>query len=264
MKIGLSKLLAIPLAMSLILFGSSAKAELSDAEFQKLLDKYLTSDQGQEAVGKAAQGYFKKLQERAQQDRDAQAKAEVEEQFKNPVKIEVGPNSPVKGPADAKVTIIEFSDFECPFCSRGQKTMEEVLKAYPKDVKVVFKNLPLPFHQNALPAAKAALAAGKQGKFWEMHDALFANQRNLTAEFFAETAKNIGINVDKFKTDMEDPAIAKQIEEDAGMAKQYGISGTPGFFVNGVAVKGAYPFDHFKQIIDRWLAGDAAAGAKKG
>ncbi len=255
--------LAMSLALGLFVT-SSALAEISDADFNKMLEKYLSSDAGQEAVGKAAQGYFKRLQEKAQKDRDAQAKEEVEEQFKNPVKIEINPNSPSIGPANAKVTIVEFSDFECPFCSRGKQTMDEVRKAFPNDVKIVFKNLPLPFHQNALPAAKAALAAAKQGKFWEMHDALFANQRNLSAEFFNETATKLGLNMEKFKADMESPEITKQIEEDQALAKTHGISGTPGFFVNGVAVKGAYPFDHFKQIIDRWLSGSGAEATKKG
>ncbi|MCB9030619.1 MAG: thioredoxin domain-containing protein [Deltaproteobacteria bacterium] len=232
---------------------TDAKAEISQTDLSKALDQYLQTDQGQEAIGKAAQSYFKNLQAKAQKERAEKEAAALEDQFKNPVNIEVA-GSPVKGKSDAKITIIEFSDFECPFCSRGMSTMEEVMKAYPNDVKVVFKNLPLPFHKNAEPAAKAALAAGKQGKFWEMHDKLFANQKSLSDAFYEKTAKEIGLDVAKFKKDLSDPAIQKQIDEDKELAKQHGISGTPGFFVNGVAVKGAYPFDHFKQIIDRWLA----------
>lgn len=232
---------------------STAHAEISQADLSSAMDKYLASDAGRDAIGKTAQAYFKNMQEQAKKDQESREKAQLEEQFNNPVKIDIG-SSPVKGPAGAKVTIVEFSDFECPFCVRGKNTMEEVLKAYPNDVKVVFKNLPLPFHKNAVPAAKAALAAGKQGKFWEMHDKLFDNQKSLNQATYEKIAGELALDVEKFKKDMADPALDKQIEEDKKIAEANGIQGTPGFFVNGVAVKGAYPFEHFQSIIDRWLA----------
>ena len=106
-----------------------------------------------------------------------------------------------------------------------------------------------------LAAAKAALAAGKQGKFWEYHDALFANQGKLSDAFYEETAKSLGLNVDKWKTDMADASLKTLIDEDKAAAAKNDIQGTPGFFVNGVAVKGAYPLEHFKTIIDRHLKG---------
>ena len=134
--------------------------------------------------------------------------------------------------------------------------MKEVLKNYPKDVKLVFKNLPLPFHKNAEPAARAALAAGKQGKFWEMHDKLFANQKKLNEAFYTSTAKDLGLNVETFKKDYASDELKKQVKDDAAQARKLGIQGTPGFTVNGVMVKGAYPFDHFKGIVDRWLSDD--------
>lgn len=225
---------------------------LTQVAFNTAMDKFLSSDKGQEKLGNTIQEYFKRQQEKAQEDQQKQEEKALEDQFKNPVKVEAG-DSPVKGPADAKVTIVEFSDFECPFCQRGANTIEEVLKAYPNDVKVIFKNLPLPFHQNAKPAALAALAAGKQGKFWEMHDVLFQNQRNLGEEFYLQTAKDLGLDIEKFKKDLADESLAKQIEADEAQARKLGITGTPGFSVNGVMVRGAYPFNHFKQIIDRWL-----------
>ncbi len=241
---------------------SSVRAEIPAADFASALEKYLQTDQGRDLVGKAAQAYFKNLQEQAKKDQEEREKSQLEDQFKNPVKIDIG-KSPVKGPSDAKITIVEFSDFECPFCSRGKATMDEVLKAYPNDVKIAFKNLPLPFHKSAVPAAKAAMAANMQGKFWEMHDKLFENQRELTPANFEKWAQEIGLDVAKFKTDMNNPEIDKQIEEDKKIAEAQGIQGTPGFFVNGVAVRGAYPFDHFKGIIDRWL-GKAPAPAEGG
>jgi len=249
----------IALALAgLLIVSSSVRAEIPDDQFAKAFEKYSQSEKGKEVVGKAAQSYFEALRDKARKDQEAQQQNEMENQFKNPVKIDIG-SSPVHGNAAAKVTIIEFSDFECPFCSRGKATMDEVMKAYPNDVKVVFKNLPLPFHKNATPAAKAAWAAGKQGKFWEFHDELFANQRGLGDEFYTATATKLGLNLDKWKADMASEEATKSIEADKALAEANGISGTPGFFVNGVAVKGAYPFDHFKSIVDRWLAGGAAA-----
>jgi protein-disulfide isomerase len=232
----------------------SATPSYADAKFDKQIEDYLATDKGKEQLGKALESYMMAKQANARKQAEDQAEADVERQFKNPVKIDIG-KSPVRGPENAKVTIIEFSDFQCPYCSRGKETIDQVMKAYPSDVKVVFKNLPLPFHQQAEPSAKAALAAQKQGKFWEFHDELFGNQGKLSPEFLEETAKKLGLDMDKFKKDMADPAVMAQINEDKALAAKNDIQGTPGFFVNGVAVKGAYPFDHFKMIIDRWLKG---------
>lgn len=240
------------------LIASPAFAEVSEADFGKAMEKYLQSEAGQEKVAKAVEGYFKSRREEEVKKQQAKMQEDMETQFKNPVKIEVG-SSPVLGPPNARVTVIEFSDFQCPFCSRGKQTMEELRKLYPNDVKVVFKHLPLDFHPQAMPAAKAANAAGKQGKFWEMHDLLFEKQKELAPELYEKLAQQLGLNIDKFKKDMEDPENEKSIKADMEIARANGISGTPGFFVNGVAVRGAYPIDHFKRIVDRWLGNNAAA-----
>ena len=252
------------LMIAAFVLGTVANAEVTDKQFSDLMTKYLASESGQQTLGKTMEDYFRKRQaEMQKQQADEQRKRqekEVDDQFKNPVKIEIG-KSPVKGPANAKVTIIEFSDFQCPYCKRGKDTIDQVLAVYPQDVKLAFKHLPLDFHPQALPAAKATFAAQQQGKFWEMHDALFANQSRLGEgeKFYVETAQGLGLNIDKFKSDMNSEAATKQIEADKALAKEHGIQGTPGFFVGGVAVKGAYPIDHFKMIIDRHL-GKAAKG----
>ena len=242
------------------LSSTSVRAEISEKDFSASMEKYLQSEAGLTKVGSAMEKYFQKKQQEAMKAQEDQAKADLEEQFKNPVKIEVG-KSPVKGPANAKVTIIEFSEFQCPYCKRGRDTMDEVLKAYPKDVKVVFKHYPLPFHKEAEPAAKAAWAAQQQGKFWEFHDIMFNKQDQLGMDLYLATAKELKLDEAKFKADMNSEAAAKQVKEDAEIGSKNGIQGTPGFFVNGVAVKGAYPASHFKTIIDRWL-NQGTAGAK--
>jgi predicted DsbA family dithiol-disulfide isomerase/predicted RNA-binding protein with TRAM domain len=151
---------------------------------------------------------------------------------------------------DAKVAIVEFSDFQCPFCSRVGPTLTRINQEYPEDVKVVFKHLPLSFHNKAMGAAQAAEAAGKQGKFWEMHDLLFQNQRALSDEKYLEWAGQLSLDVEKFNKDMASAEVKNQIESDKREASKLGVTGTPGFFINGRFLSGARPFDSFKTIID--------------
>mgnify|MGYP000299446329 CR=1 FL=1 len=172
-------------------------------------------------------------------------------------KVPVG-NAAVAGKASAKVTIIEFSDYQCPFCSRAEATMEQVRKNYGDEVRVAYKHNPLPFHPNAAPAARAAMAAREQGeeKFWQFHSLVFKNQDKLDQDTFLAHARAIGLNEGKFKADL-DSNKAKydaQIEADQREASQFGASGTPAFFINGRFVSGAQPYDNFKKIIDEEIA----------
>ena len=162
-------------------------------------------------------------------------------------------DSPVKGPANALVTLVEFSDYQCPFCSRGHNTVVEMEKAYEGKIRVVMKQNPLSFHPNAKPAALAAMAAGEQGKYWDMHDKLFANQQNLDAATFESHAKAIGLNVEKWKADMNSPKFSAIIDRDQALAGQLGASGTPCFFINGRKLSGAQPAPAFKALIDEEL-----------
>ncbi len=161
--------------------------------------------------------------------------------------------APFKGPADAKVTVIEFSDFQCPFCSRVAPTLERLRKEYPEDVKIVFKHLPLSFHNQAQSAAEAAEAAHRQDKFWEMHDRLFSQQRSLSEEKYLEWAGELGLDVEKFKGDMKSSAVQSRINEDKREAAKHGVTGTPGFFINGRFLSGAKPYGDFKTAVDRAL-----------
>ena len=250
MKINIKPVIAL---LAVLLIPLTSSFALDDAEFAKAFEKYLASEAGQKKIGASVKTYFTQEQNRARADQAKAREKKMEDQFNNPLKVDIG-NSPTKGPKNAKVTVVEFSDFECPYCKRGADTVEQILKEYPKDVKVVFKNLPLSFHKNAKPAAIAALAAGKQGKYWEMHDELFKKQRGLTADYFLASAKTIGLNVDQFKKDLADESLAKQVADDEAGARKLGITGTPGFVVNGVLLEGAQPLPAFKKVIDRWLA----------
>lgn len=164
-------------------------------------------------------------------------------------------DSPMMGASDAKVTIIEFSDFQCPYCGRVGPTMKRLVEEYPEDVRVVYKHLPLSFHQQALPAAKASVAAARQGKFWEFHDLLFQNQRQLTDEKFVELAKGLGLDVEKFESDYKSTEVAREVAKDMNEARRLGVTGTPGFFVNGKFTSGAKPYESFKAMVDAALEG---------
>jgi protein-disulfide isomerase len=167
-----------------------------------------------------------------------------------PKKVAIPTHSPRKGAKNAKVTIVEFSDFQCPYCGRAEASVKQVVDTYPKDVAVVYVNQPLPFHQNAMPAAQAFMAAARQNKAWEMHAKMFANQTALTQSDLDKYAQEIGLNMARFKKDLDDPKIKDLIKQDQQLASQVGADGTPTFFINGRQLVGAEPFTSFKAIID--------------
>ena len=171
--------------------------------------------------------------------------------------------SPVHGPGDALVTMVEFSDYQCPFCSRANNTVNQLEKDYGGKLRVVMKQNPLPFHDNARPAALAALAAGEQGKYWEMHEKLFANAQALDGASLERYAKEVGLNVEKWQADMKSQKLADIIQKDQTLAQQLGATGTPAFFINGRKVVGAQPIDRFKTVIDAEVA-KAEAMVKQG
>ncbi len=158
-----------------------------------------------------------------------------------------------RGPGDALVTIVMFQDFQCPFCARSKKTMGEIAEAFGQDVRFVFKHNPLAFHQEALPASLAAEAAGRQGKFWKMHDLLFDNQRALSDQDLLRYAKKLRLDRKRFRRDLDDRALQQKIEDDQTQAQTLGARGTPAFFINGRFLSGAQPFESFSALIEEEL-----------
>ncbi len=154
------------------------------------------------------------------------------------------------GPADAKVTVVIFSDFQCPFCARVQTTLKELQTDYKDDVRIVAKHLPLPMHVNAMGAALAAEAAGKQGKFWELHDKLYENGRALSEAEIEGYAKDLGLDMKRFRTDRDAAATKSIVDAHAKQADSLGARGTPSFFINGKYLSGAQPLVTFKAIVD--------------
>ncbi len=174
----------------------------------------------------------------------------------NPDKVYELPiaHSPVKGNKDAAVTIVEFSDYQCPYCRKFHPELNKALAAYPNDVKYILKHFPLTMHSQAKPAAKAAFAAGEQGKYWEMSELLLANGRNLNEVMFNQFADQLGMNVEQFVKDYheKDQQWEQMIRNDMSLGAQSGVRGTPTFFINGHKTR-ARNFTSFKREIDRVL-----------
>ncbi|MEN8687167.1 MAG: thioredoxin domain-containing protein [Desulfuromonadales bacterium] len=146
-------------------------------------------------------------------------------------------NSATKGPADAPVTLVLFDDFQCPYCARLVPTIEQIMQAYPKQVRVVFKHFPLSMHKFARQAAVASIAARNQGKFWPLHDQLFANYNQLNDEKIRALAASVGLDMERFDKDIQDPALQQEIAADMQLGTSSGVRGTPAVYINGVQLK---------------------------
>jgi protein-disulfide isomerase len=181
------------------------------------------------------------------------------EMYLDELRFDVGSEGPAWGPEDAPVTIVEFSDFECPFCSKVVTTLEQVKKNYPEKVRIVFRQFPLAMHPNAQKAAEASLCADEQGRFWEMHDLMFGEQRKLKVEELKEKAGQLELDVESFGECLDSDRYAEQIQEDLKAGARVGVTGTPALFINGRFLSGARPYEAIAGIIDEEL--DAAGGS---
>jgi protein-disulfide isomerase len=161
---------------------------------------------------------------------------------------------PSLGPKDAPVTIAEFGDFQCPYCGRSEQTLKELRQEYGDKIRLVYLDFPLSFHQYAFPAALAARCAGEQHKFWEYHDALFANQSKLSSQDLKDTAKALKLNTKQFDACFDSQRYAREVRADMEQGSALGVDGTPGFFVNGRPITGAEPPQVFEGIINEELA----------
>ena len=224
--------------------------EILFSVIEKHPDKFL------EVVNKAA----KEAQQRSAKREKDQEGQKRDEEFAKPKKPEMQTWRAVLGDKSAPITVVEYSDFQCPFCKRGADTMKELLKVYPKKVKLVFKHLPLDFHPAAMPASQIFEAINMQdaGKAYKFKDLVFNNQGELRASdngvgWMLKQAKKVGANVSKVKKDMKSDEVKKRISADVSEANKYGFRGTPGYLINGVSLRGAYPLPEFKKIVERHL-----------
>ncbi|WP_392535391.1 thioredoxin domain-containing protein [Nostoc sp. C117] len=195
-----------------------------------------------ETIIESVQAYQQKQQEKINEARQG-----FLQDFKTNPQTVIG-NSPTKGSTQAKILLVEFSDFQCPYCAEANKTLKQLLAKYPDKIRLVYKNLPLvAIHSQALPAAAAAWAAHQQGKFWEYNDALFTNQKKLGNSLYLDIAKNLNLDLDKFKRDLTiaTPAITKDIE----LAQKLAVSGTPFFVINSPTVSGVVQLSDIETIL---------------
>jgi protein-disulfide isomerase len=167
--------------------------------------------------------------------------------------------SPVMGPANAPITLVEFSDFQCPYCSKAVAQINATLQAYPKDVRLIFKQFPLDSHPEAAISAAASLAAHQQGKFWPMHDVMFANRSKLSRQSILAWAKEIGLDMKHFTADLDSGAIRKAVLRDQADGDKAGVEATPTVFLNGRKYNGDLAPDAIKTVIDGELKRLAAA-----
>lgn len=194
---------------------------------------------GQQRQAEARQNFFKGLE----------AKYKVEH-LMEPDRVQVAATGPSQGPANAPVTIVEFSDFQCPYCSRLIPTLDQVKQQYGDKVRIVFRQFPLNFHQNAQKAAEASLCANDQGKFWQMHDAMFENQQALAVDALKAKAVELGMTAEAFNSCLDSGKYAKQVQADMQEGSAAGVTGTPAMFVNGRFISGAVPLEQITKVID--------------
>ena len=234
-------------------------AEATDADIQKVYDDNKSQLGGQtlEQVRPRIVEYLKQQRETERQEAylgELKAKYKATVALKPPVvKVEAA-GRPEKGGKNAPVTIIMFSDYECPFCQRGEQVVDQVMRTYGDRVRLVFRDYPLPMHKDARPAAEAAACANAQGKYWPYHDKLFANQQALGEDKLKAYAGEVGLDQAKFDECLAKKPFAAAVDKDVADGAKVGVTGTPAFFVNGRMLSGAQPFEKFKEVIDEELA----------
>ncbi len=208
-------------------------------ELRPAIEQYLTQQAASEAQG----SFVRSLRD------SANAVVNLERP-----RVEVAANGPSMGPDDAPITIIEFSDYQCPFCRSAEDTVKEVLKRYPGKIRFVYRHFPLEsIHPRARPAAEAAACADEQGKFWAYHEALFSNNAFEDADLL-RLAEETELDVDGFKACTGERRFASVVTSDLEEAQSVGVNGTPAFFVNGLMLSGAVPIDEFVRLIDDELS----------
>jgi protein-disulfide isomerase len=269
----LCRSLGVNATPTLLVNGRKVAGALPVEQLKPIVEEELRKAEALVASGTAPRDVYAKLQEKASRSVVYLPGGAPRPPPKAPpapaasaARVPLRPDDPARGPASAKVTIALFSDFQCPFCSRVEPTLRQLEQAFPGQLRVVWKHRPLPFHKEARPASEAAEAAREQGKFWEMHDRLMAHQSSLSASLFESTAREIGLDLPRFKKALEAHAGARRIDEDGALASSVGASGTPTLFINCRRLAGAYPFETFKPIVEEELrkADALARGGKSG
>jgi protein-disulfide isomerase len=256
---GMKKLLVPVIAVALlVLNGCVSDKQVADAMRKALKEDATLLQDAIKAhpleVVTAIQNAAKSARGKMEKNRETDEKKKFETAFENPLKPTLR-DEPVRGTRGAPLVLVEYSDFECPFCTRGYQTVNALLKKYKGKIQFIYKHLPLSFHKSALVAAQYYEAIRMQDveKGYLFHDAIFANQGKLKMgeKFLKVEAKKLGVNMRKLAKDFKSKKVMDRIQEDQKEAAKFGIQGTPGFVINGIPVKGAYPTSHFEMIIGK-------------
>lgn len=250
--------------ISLVIVGSMLVAGCtSEKQFKKKVEAALANDPGMivRAIERnptqiliALQHASQKAQETAAKEKEELEKKALADSFDNPLKVTLRPDESIVGPKDAPITLVEYSDFECPYCARSFNTVKNLMDMYKGKIRFVYKHLPLSFHPQAMISAKyyEAIRLQDEKKAFAFHDEVYQDQRKLSngVPFLNQMAKKVGADLVRLKRDTASELISKRIEEDVAEANKLGIQGTPGFLINGVPVRGAYPTEHFVAILN--------------
>jgi protein-disulfide isomerase len=240
-----------------------AAADVNEAAARKFYDQNKDKLPGLKAAGsfdKIKDRLIAALRQQAQQQKRAELLASLRKQadvkvLLEPPRVEVASGGhPALGPGNAPVTIVEFGDFQCPFCRAAESSVKAVRHKYGDHVQLVYVDFPLSFHNNAMHAANAARCAGEQGKFWQYHDALFADQAKLAPADLKATAKKLGLETAKFDICLSQGRYDNAISRDVALGHKLNVTGTPTFFIDGRLLEGAQPEASFIEVIDEELA----------
>ncbi|MEB3280837.1 MAG: thioredoxin domain-containing protein [Lyngbya sp.] len=235
------------LTVSLALTGCSQTGESTDSvkvssQFEQQVIQVIRDNP--EAILESVQAY----QQKQQQNLESSRQSFLEQMKTNPGAI-IG-SSPTTGSSTQEIVLLEFSDFQCPFCARAHKTVKQFMDKHQGQVTLVYKHLPLSqIHPEALPAAKASWAAQQQGKFWEYQDALFTQQQKLGEDLYVEIAKNLNLDLEQFNRDRQSAAAEAAIKKDLELAQALGLSGTPFFVMNGETFSGAVELSEMEEVL---------------
>lgn len=236
---------------------------VNDKKIAESMKKALKDDPSilHEAIKADPAGFMTVLQTAAQEAKGAMEKQRAEaekkkfeDSFGNPLKPEIRSDEAIRGTKGAPIVLVEYSDFECPFCTRGYDTVNKFMKKYDGKVQFIYKHLPLSFHKQAMVASRyfEAIRLQSESKAFKFHDAIFAKQSKLKAgeNFLKVEAKKLGVNMGRLAKDIKSKKVTERIEADMKEAAKFGIQGTPGFVLNGIPIKGAYPVSYFDKIIE--------------
>ena len=204
------------------------------------------------------------INEAVSESRLAQEQRSLEESLKNPYKPKISEQTRIRGNKAAKYTLVEYADFQCPFCGNSYPTVEKLREKYGDDLRFIYKHLPLSsIHPQALPAARymEAISLQSEDKAWNFYDIVFKNQGQLSESFYEQTTKSLGVDLDRLAADLKSEHVAAAIDADVKEAGEMGFTGTPGFLLNGVPIRGAYAIDYFENIINKLAQKDSSDAA---